>query len=186
MTGLNLAGIRESMPIFRKLFALCLALTLLTSVGIARAEQKTAVVDSQRAMNECEDGLRVQATLKKLFDARQRELDRKQNELQKEREQLEKQRSTLKPDQFQARAEKWQREMEQVQQTFVDYNREFQRKQLELTQPIQQKLLQIVTQMAAAEGYDLVVERQTVLFARAELDLTERTIKRLNESASKK
>ena len=44
---------------------------------------KVAVVDVQRAVANTEDGLRAQATLKKLFDSRQQELNRKQNEMQK-------------------------------------------------------------------------------------------------------
>ncbi|HEX7671847.1 MAG TPA: OmpH family outer membrane protein, partial [Polyangiaceae bacterium] len=61
----------------------------------AQAEMKIAVVDTQRAVMETEDGLRAQATLKKHFDKRQRELDDKQTSLQKEREDLEKQKDVL-------------------------------------------------------------------------------------------
>ena len=141
------------------------------------------MVDSLRAMNDCEEGLKVQATLKKLFDPRQRELDAKQDELQKEREALEKQRNTLKPDAFQARAEKWQRETVEVLQSFVHFNREMQKKQAMLTQPILQRLRAIVTQLAKSEGFTFIVDRQGVLFADPAVDLTDRVINRLNEMA---
>ncbi|MFO0671172.1 MAG: OmpH family outer membrane protein [Polyangiaceae bacterium] len=58
---------------------------------------KVAVVDVQRAVMQTEDGLRAQATLKKLFDSRQQELNKKQQELGKQKEELDKQqRSALR------------------------------------------------------------------------------------------
>jgi outer membrane protein len=42
----------------------------------ATAPMKVAVVDVQRAVMQTEDGLRAQATLKKLFDSRQQELNK--------------------------------------------------------------------------------------------------------------
>src|SRR5262245_57712100 len=56
----------------------------------AQAQVKMAVVDARRAVLETEDGLRLQAALKKLFDSRQTELDAKQAQLQKDRDALEK------------------------------------------------------------------------------------------------
>lgn len=148
------------------------------------AETKIGVVDSQRVVLECEDGLRVQATLKKVFDDKQRELDAKQNGLQKEREELEKARNTMKPELLQARAEKWQAEAAQVQQMFVEYNRELQRKQGELMQPILTQANAIIQRLAQTEGYALIVERQAVPYLQPELDLTDRVIKAYNDGTT--
>lgn len=148
------------------------------------AEMKIAVVDSQRAVVETEDGLRMQATLKKIFDERQRELDQKQNELQKERAELEKQRTTMKPEILAARAEKWQVEAQQVQQMFMEYNRELQRKQTELMQPILAQAMTVVQRIAKAEGFAMVIDKQAVPYVQVEFDLTDRVIKAYNESGS--
>lgn len=172
------------MPILKRLLSYCLALALFAVAGAAAAQQKTAVVDSQRAVLETEEGLRVQATLKKLFDTRQLELDRKQNDLQKEREALEKQRNVLSQAVLAQRVEKWQKEALSVQQQFVEYNKELQRKQAELTRPILTKVIEIVKQLARKEGFQLVVERQTALYAADGLDLTERVIQLYNQGAA--
>lgn len=157
--------------------------TLLAAPALI-ADVRIAVVDSQRAVLESEDGLRVQASLKKMFDEKQRELDAKQNELQKERQELEKQRNTLKPDVLQARAEKWQAEAAAVQQMFVEYNRDLQRKQSELMQPILNQTLAVVQRIAKAEGYSLVIERQAVTYFQPEFDITDRVIRSQNEGGS--
>lgn len=148
------------------------------------ADSTIAVVDTQRAVMESEDGLRMQATLKKLFEERQLELDKKQNDLQRERQELDKQRGVLSQDALMQRAEKWQQEVQIVQQKFMEYNQELNRKQNELMQPILQRTLQVVEQVAGTKGYSIVVDKQAVAFARTELDLTNDVIAAYNGSPS--
>jgi outer membrane protein len=149
----------------------------------ASAQMKVAVVDTQRAVMETEDGLRMQATLKKVFDSRQRELDKKQEELQKERDDIEKQRDVLSKTALAKRVEKWQREMANLQTVFVEYNKELQKKQNELTQPIFQKAMGIIRRLATQDGYDVVVDKQAVPYVRSDLDLTDKVIQLYNQGA---
>jgi outer membrane protein len=157
--------------------------TLLAAPALI-ADVRIAVVDSQRAVLESEDGLRVKAQLNKIFDEKQRELDLKQNELQKERQELEKQRTTMKPEVLQQRAEKWQAEAANVQQMFMEYNRELQRKQSEMMQPILNQTLAAVQRIAKAEGYTIVIERQAAAYVQSDLDITERVIRAHNEGGT--
>lgn len=147
----------------------------------AAAQAKVAVVDTQRAIMETEDGLRAQATLKKLFDSRQRELDKRQVDLQKERDDIEKQRGVLSKQALQNRVEQWQQEMVKLQTMFIEYNKELQKKQGELTQPIFQKAMGLIRRLATQEGYDLVVDKQAVPYVRSDLDLTDRVITLYNQ-----
>ena len=71
------------------------AFVLLLLGSPAAAQVKVAVVDVQRAVMQTEDGLRAQATLKKLFDNRQQELNKKQADLQKQKEDIDKQSRVL-------------------------------------------------------------------------------------------
>ncbi len=146
----------------------------------AHAQAKIAAVDTERAVMETEDGLRAQATLKKLFDSKQRELDKKQEELVKEREDIEKQRDVLSKGALTKRADKWQRDMMQLQQKFVEYNQDIQKKQGELTQPVFQKTMNIIRRLATQEGYDVVVDKKAVPYVRSDLDLTDRVITMYN------
>ena len=161
---------------FSRMMPLAVAAFVLAVAPLASAQMRVAVVDTQRAVMESEDGLRAQATLKKLFDKRQRELDQKQKDLQKEREELEKNRAQINTEAMTKRIENWQREMAQVQAVFVEYNKELQQKQNELTQPIVQKTVGIIRRLATQEGFDLVLERQAATYFRADLDLTDRVI----------
>jgi outer membrane protein len=161
------------------------ALALFLPAGAQQSPQmRVAVVDTQRAVMETEDGLRMQATLKKLFDSRQRELDKKQEDLQKEREDIDKQKDVLKKDALAKLYDKWQREMVQLQTVFVEYNKELQKKQGEITQPIFQKAMGIIRRMATQDGYDVVIDKQAVPYVRSDLDLTDRVITRFNQGAT--
>jgi outer membrane protein len=161
--------------------ALALSLFFGLFAPSAFAQQiKFAVVDVQRAVMETEDGLRAQATLKKFFDKRQQELDAKQNELQKQREDIEKQAKVLSQQAMAKRMEDWQKQMVDLQAVFVEYNKELQKKQGELTQPIYGKIMGLLRRMATQDGFDAILEKQAVPYMRADLDLTDRVIQMYN------
>lgn len=148
----------------------------------ASAQMKMAVVDVQRAVMQSEDGLRAQATLKKLFDSRQQELNKRQTDLQKQKEEIDKQKTVLSQQALQKKADEWQKEMVELQTTFVEYNKELEKKQKELTDPIFERVLGAIKRIAGQDSYDLIVDRATVAFARGDLDLTDRVIQVSNGS----
>ncbi len=162
------------------------ALAVLVSlVGkTASADFKVAVVDVQRAVMQTEDGLRAQATLKKLFDNRQQELSKRQVDLQKQKEDIDKQGKVLSQQALQKKVDDWQKEMVELQGTFVEYNKELEKKQKELTDPIFERVLGAIKRIAGQESYDLIVDRATVAFSRSDLDLTDRVIQLANGSSA--
>lgn len=157
-----------------------LAACVLLVAPAARADMKVAVVDVQRAVMQTEEGLRAQATLKKLFDSRQQELNKKQQELGKQREELEKQQRVVSQEVFQKRFDAWQKQAVDLQTVFVEYNKELEKKQKELTEPVFEKVMAIVKRIATSENIDLVIDKTTVAYVRGDLDLTDRAIQMYN------
>lgn len=170
----------SSRPFAALLGAAALALGVLGGPRDVAAQTKIGVVDVQHAVMQTEDGIRAQATLKKLFDRRQQELDGKQAELQRARDDIEKQSRVLSREALQKRMEDWQRRMVELQTVFVDYNKELQKKQGELTGPIIKKMLGVITRVAKKQGYELIIDKQAAPYARADLDLTEQVIQLYN------
>jgi outer membrane protein len=168
------------MKLHSRVFAAILSSAILLFGFAARAEMKVAVVDVQRAVLQTEDGLRAQATLKKVTDGRMQELQKRQADLQKQREDLEKQQKTLAKEVLQKRAEEWQKATMEFQAAAMEYDKELQKKQKELTDPIMEKVLGIVKRLAQQEGFDMVVDRQAVPYFRSDLDLTDRCIQAYN------
>lgn len=157
---------------------------LLALPTAAKAEVKVAVVDVQRAVAQTEDGLRAQATLKKLFDNRQQELNKKQTDLQKQREDIDKQSKVLSKDALQKRIDAWQKQMMELQAVFVEYNKELEKKQKELTEPVFEKMMGVIKRVATADGIDFVADKATVAYIRSDLDLTDRCIQMYNSGGS--
>jgi outer membrane protein len=165
-------------------FAAVLAAAVLLVPLAAHADpqpgMRVAVVDVQRAMMQTEDGLRVQATLKKEFDKRQQELNKKQAALQKQKEDIDKQAKVLSKDAYQRKLDELQKQMMELQTLFVDYNKELEKQQKEKTEPIFEKIMAIVKRIATTENYDIVVDKTTVAYVRSDLDLTDKCIQMYN------
>jgi outer membrane protein len=162
--------------------AFCLAVT--PAALADGAPMKVGVVDVQRAVSQTEDGLRAQATLKKLFDSRQQELNRKQGDMAKQREDIEKQAKVISKESLQKRLDDWQKQMLELQATFVEYNKELEKKQKELTDPIVERVMASIKRLANTENFDLIVDRAAVAFARSDLDLTDRIIQMANSGGA--
>jgi outer membrane protein len=169
--------------IIRRLIPAAIATLLLFFGKPAAAQMKVAVVDVQRAVMQTEDGLRAQATLKKLFDNRQQEINKKQQDMQKQKEDIDKQSHVLSQQALQKKVDDWQKEMVELQQTFVEYNKELEKKQKELTDPIFERVMGAIKRVAGSDGYDLILDRATVAFSRGDLDLTDRVIQLANGGA---
>jgi outer membrane protein len=168
----------------RHLLAAALAVVLSLFGQTAAAQMKVAVVDLQRAVMQTEDGLRAQATLKKLFDSRQQELNKRQTELQKQKEDIDKQSKVLSQTALQKKVDDWQKQMVDLQTTFVEYNKELEKKQKELTDPIFERVVGAIKRIAGTDSYDLIVDKATVAFSRSDLDLTDRVIQLANGGAA--
>ncbi|MCS6901885.1 MAG: OmpH family outer membrane protein [Myxococcales bacterium] len=137
---------------------------------------RIAVIDMQRAVMETEDGLRAQSTLRKYFERRQLELNFRQEELAKKKEDIEKQAKVLSKEALQRALEDWQRQLNELQIVFSEYERERVRKQNDVTAPIYSRVSGLLRKLAQREGYDLILDRQVVPYAKADLDITDQII----------
>jgi outer membrane protein len=165
--------------------SLAILLAALAIPGTAAAQgMKIGVVDVQRAVMQSEDGLRAQASLKKIFDSRQQELTKRQNDLQKQKDDIDRQKNVLSQQALQKKADEWQKEMVELQSTYVEYNKELEKKQKELTDPIFERVIAAIKRVAGLDSYDVIVDRATVAFARTDIDLTDRVVQMANGAMS--
>ncbi len=61
---------------------------------------------------------------------------------------------------------------------------EFYKKNLELTQPLYDKIDQVIQKIGQAEGYDYILDvvQGVVLYAKPEYDITDRVLEELNKT----
>jgi outer membrane protein len=174
-----------AMSRLQTLLAVVIALLLPPQPSDAQSEKGgVAVVDLQGAVMQTEEGIKAQAQLKKLLDKRQVDLDAKQTSLARMRADIERQARFLSREALTKRMEVWQKEMLSLQGSFVDYNKELEKRQSELTAPIIQRMIALVTKIARQNGYDLVLDKRAAPYARPDLDLTERVVQMYNAGES--
>lgn len=146
----------------------------------ALAESKIGFVNSDRVMREAAPAVRAQQRLEKEFEKRDGELQRMGKDLQAMQEDLERNGMTM------AEADRRAKE-----RAFNDLNRDFQRKQREFREDLNQRRNEelasvldranrAIKQIAEAEKYDVIL--QEAVYASTRIDITEKVIKALADS----
>jgi outer membrane protein len=167
------------------LVAACAALALVGWPSPAEAQMKLAIIDLRRAVADTEDGLRVQAKLQELFDSRQGDYEHKEksyNDAKAELERLAKEGKTPE-EELRKRYRTLEKLGIELQAASLTYRREMQQQETELLNPIVKQVLGLLRQLAAQEGYDVVLNKEAVPFYRRDLDVTDRIIQMYNQSS---
>ena len=165
----------------RNILRTCAVFLALTA-GVARAEVKLGFVDLQRALNEVEEGWTAKAALKRDFDEKQKQLDVKKAEFEKLKSEFEKQQVVLADQAKREKAADLDRKALELQQFFVQLQKDLSEREREMTRGIFEKMSAIVREIAEAEGFSMVLERTDagLVYAQSSLDLTNELIRKYN------
>lgn len=163
---------------------------LVIAAGLIRPalaeEMKLGFVDLRRALYETEDGRKARASLKKVFDQKQKELDEQQEEVKKAIEDLNKKRTLLPAETVRQKEAELQERVGKVQQTYMRHQQDLAGKEEEATQPIVERLQRIIGKIATAENFTMVLDKSAgVVYAKPHLDLTNEVIRRFNAGEEK-
>ena len=144
----------------------------------AQGESKIGFVNTQRILREAAPAVRAQKKIEAEFAKRDQEMARTADQLKKLQDELERQGVTMAESQRRAK-----------ERDFGDLNREFQRRQREFREDLNQRrneeLAQVVEQanrvirqIAEQEKFDIIF--QDAVYANARIDITDRVIKALD------
>jgi outer membrane protein len=145
------------------------------------AEQKIAYVDYNRAFLEVDEGKAAKAKLEGMRDAKQKEIDKEQEALKKERDTFEKQMSTMTEATRIQQGTELQRKVADLQQRFEKGRAELAQIERETASGIFEKMQPILNAIATRDGFSLVLEKSTVMYGPASLDVTNELIRMYNE-----
>lgn len=161
-----------------------LSIAMLTTVGateaVQAAEMNIAVVDIGKVLREIPQRKTIEAKLKGEFDSRIREVQRLETEGQSLTAQLKKNESFMSAED----RTKSQRRLAELQ---ADYNlkgqalQEDQRRRFgEEQQKIFEQIQTAVTSIAKSEGYDLVLNKQAVVYSNDKNDISAEVIQKVS------
>jgi outer membrane protein len=151
--------------------------------GVARAaELKIGYVDLQRAVSEVDEGKAARAQLKREFDEKQKKLDAKEAELKKLQADFEKQAVVLSEQAKTEKAADLERKFGEAQALLRQLQQELGGRERELMSALFDKMGQIVKEIATAEGFTFVLEKNQsgIMYAPASLDVTNELVRKYN------
>ena len=153
----------------------------------AQAEIKIGYVDLRKALQDTSAGKKAQKDLKKEYDAKKEELEKKEKDLKTMNDDLDKKKLVLSDEVKQKKQMELQQEMGKFQQTVQATQAALQKKEREMTQPILEKLQEILDKKAKADGYTVVLEKseQSVLWAKKDIDMTDAIVKEYEKASGK-
>jgi outer membrane protein len=162
-----------------RLAVLALALTLAPA---ARAEQKLAYVDFQRAIKEVEEGKAAGAALKRDFEEKQKQLNSKSEEVKRLQEDFQKQAALLTPEAKASKGAEIERKMMETQEFYVKLQQDLSGKEREAMRPLADKMTAIVREIAEADGFTMIFDRDSagLVYAPSSLDVTNELIRKYN------
>jgi len=164
----------------RNLLTPALIALVLGLAPAARAETKIAFVDIQRAETENEEGKAITVTLKKELDDKQKQLDNRQGEVQALRADFEKQQAVITDAMKASKKEEIDKRLGELQQMYVQLQQDMANREHELFKGIDDRLRQVIKEVAEGESMQLVLAQPVVIWATPSLDITNEVIRRYN------
>ena len=163
---------------------LLLAVCMLASIPARAANDippaVIAVLDYQGIVRSSVAGQKVRDQIEAYRSAFHREIGDEEQRLKQEELDLQQQRTILSPEAFEDRRRKFERSVIDMQRKAQDRSHQLDRSLNLAIGKIQEAIIPIVQRLTTEMGFNVVVDKTQVLFARRQLDITERVLKELD------
>lgn len=160
----------------KKLLTL-IVLTLSFSLNLFAAELKIAVVDTKAAVDQTKDGKKAQKSIEDYIKSKQKKISKMEKDLQKMREDFQKKSAVLSDDIKMQKQQELQTEFAKYQQFAMESQKEMQKKQQEVYQPIFKKMRKVIDGFASKKKYDMILDKNAgVVFANDAVDITDKIV----------
>jgi outer membrane protein len=160
-------------------FALgCLGLGLMVSPLLsglstgAVPAPKIGVIDLDSTLSTTPAGKRANDAFEKTRKTKQAELDKKQEELKKADADLDKQKTVMKPEVYQTKRQELEKKFVELQQIYVKLERDLAGERTKLIQDLLKQASPKIEALAKAEGVNIIVDHEAVVWADKSVDLT--------------
>lgn len=152
---------------------------LLAAAPAPAADVKIGYANLQKALNECQAGIKAKEDLKNEAEGLEGELNKKQEELKKLKEELDKKASVWNKETKEAKEKEFKAKTADFQKKFMDYGENLNKKKQETEARIIKELRDVVEEIAKKKGMTFVFEKSVggLLYAPKEYDITDEVIK---------
>jgi outer membrane protein len=140
-----------------------------------------AVIDYQRILREARAAQSIREQIERRREAYQGEIGREEERLRATDQAFAKQRSLLAPEALAEKRRDFEKEVVEVQRMVQERRRKLDLASAAALNEVKQSLIEIVTGIAEARGFNLVLPSSEVLFFARSIDLTDEVLTRLDE-----
>ena len=133
---------------------------------------KIGVIDLDNTLSTTPAGKRANDAFEKTRKSKQTELDKKQEELKKADADLDKQKTVLKPEVYAQKRQELEKKFVELQQVYVKLERDLAGERTKLIQDLLKQASPKIEALAKAEGVNIIVDREAVVWADKAVDLT--------------
>jgi outer membrane protein len=160
---------------------------VLAAAPLAAVEMKVAVVDMQRALNECDAGKRAKDQVKAKFEHSQNQLKKQREDLDRLKEDYERKATVLKDEERRNLEKDLESRSLEFKRKYEDFQRDLKETDAELTKSIVEELYELVRDYGEKHGYMLVLEASSgaLLYNDKAVDVTDDIVKLHNASPHK-
>ncbi|GAB4337373.1 MAG: OmpH family outer membrane protein [Calditrichia bacterium] len=168
------------------IFGMVVALVLSASTN-TYAQSKIRYINSQRILAEYPEAQQVQKQLDEIRAGYEKEYQQMLTDYENLIKEIENQSLLLSPEK-KAEKEKQAQELglkiEKYRMDKLGPQGEFYRENMRLTQPLYDKIDQVIQKIGDEEGYDFILDvvQGVVLYAKPEYDITDRILEELNKT----
>lgn len=141
---------------------------------------RLAVIDMQKIIRESKAVQSIQRQIEEQRSQYQEKLSEKEKELRAADENLTRQRTVLSSEAFKKKRRELEERVNRLQRGIQESKRKLDKNYSQAIAQVQQKLVEIVRDIANDRDLDMVLGKATVVIVRPELDITEQALKRLN------
>jgi outer membrane protein len=152
---------------------------LVAASPAAAAEVKIGYANLQKALNDCQAGIKAKDDLKVEAQGLEEELNKKQEELKKMKDELDKKASVWNKETRDAKEKDFKTKTADFQKKFMEYGDSLNKKKQDTEARIIKELRDVVEEIAKKKGMTFVFEKSVggLLYAPKDLDLTDEVIK---------
>lgn len=173
---------------FKKIGIILGALLLSAGVEVCQAadasQLKVAVVNVQQVLQQSPRVASLSKKLEAQFKGRQSSINAEQQSLQAELDKFKKEEPTMNQKTRDTEQKKIAADRADLMKKVVDYQQDLQKEQNKIMQGILGDLNGIVSGIAKAQGYTLVLDSQAVIFAADGNDISKDVAKQFNDKTS--
>lgn len=158
-----------------------LAVFATTSVSAADIPPATiAVLDYQAVLRNCAAGQQIRDQIEAYRSEFHSEIAGEEEKLKQIEQSLQQQRTILSPQAYEEKRRQFERDVIDMQRRAQDRSHQLERALNAGLSQIHEAIIPIVQKLTRKLGFNVVVDKTQVLFARKQLDITEQVLKELD------